>query len=527
MSINYWQKLGVAIAQLSSDSPGQPTVIYEGNAVILSGIVFKMWFGTLNGICYAESSTGLPGSWTRYSGNPIVSTSDANPFPRLIKYNGIYYLYCNVAGIGGPIALYTATDGVTFSQASSSVLARSQAWESADFFGQLSVAGQDMNGTWWGYYTSYDTATSTYYVGQASSPDLVVWTKTASNPFITTGQPSNFTFQKVGSTWYGWSQIVLNNIPAYGTFSVPSDIARYSSSSPAGPWTILTFPASSQIVPTIYRTIAIDGVGSNTGQVGDPSILSDGTNLWMFYTNSPAGGGLDDTQYTIGVAKIANTSFTQLVGTYEGVYDVPFPSTVGLSKNIVQTALWNGTDLTQFTRLSYSSGVAAQVSGGAIESSVVGSPCDTYYSAQNFNNDQYFSVTAGTITAASSIGGLLRANTSNPASAYRLAWIGSASKFEIQLNNSGAVTTLYTITGSITAGDVIVGTVIGSTLSIYQNGNLMGTVTDTTLTSGYPGFLCNPNTSVGNAKISEWSGGNLVSSPPVPPMGSRRGTRSK
>ena len=43
-----WQKQGVTIAPLSGELPigVQPsaTVLYEGNAQILSGTVFKMWF---------------------------------------------------------------------------------------------------------------------------------------------------------------------------------------------------------------------------------------------------------------------------------------------------------------------------------------------------------------------------------------------------------------------------------------------------------------------------------------------------
>ena len=66
-----WQKQGAAIVPLSGDlSPAHgnsgtyngSAVLREGNAQILSGTVFKMWFTAGDGIGYAESLTGLPGS---------------------------------------------------------------------------------------------------------------------------------------------------------------------------------------------------------------------------------------------------------------------------------------------------------------------------------------------------------------------------------------------------------------------------------------------------------------------------------
>src|ERR1700691_3665702 len=101
MSINVWQKKGIVIANgftAANDSPGQPNVLYEGNAKILSGTVFKMWFGTQSGVCYAESSDGV--TWSNYASNPVLSTPVQHQFPKIFKYAGTYYLYTGANAVG-------------------------------------------------------------------------------------------------------------------------------------------------------------------------------------------------------------------------------------------------------------------------------------------------------------------------------------------------------------------------------------------------------------------------------------------
>ena len=94
MNIGVSTEWSVVVAPVSGDTPGQPNVLYEGGAKILSGTVFKMWFGTLNGMCYAESTDGI--SWTRYSSNPVAvpagsASAGWTGYPKIFKNNGTYY----------------------------------------------------------------------------------------------------------------------------------------------------------------------------------------------------------------------------------------------------------------------------------------------------------------------------------------------------------------------------------------------------------------------------------------------------
>jgi hypothetical protein len=86
---------------MATQGPGEMAVLYEANAQILSGTVFKCWYGWYSSgvasLRYAESYDGF--NWTQYSGNPLISSGVA--VPRLRKFSdGKYVLY------------YTVSDGI-------------------------------------------------------------------------------------------------------------------------------------------------------------------------------------------------------------------------------------------------------------------------------------------------------------------------------------------------------------------------------------------------------------------------------
>ena len=284
MSIGIWQDQGVVIAPVSSDTPGQPNVLYETGSVIIGGSnpVWKMWFGTANGVCYAESNSPTSG-WTRYSSNPIIVPSGTKDtgwtgYPKIFKYSGTYYAYV-VNGNLESMSSWTSTDGVTWAEQESSALS---GWGvGTSFVGQLAVLGES-GGTWYGYYTGW-TGTQ-YAIGYATSTDLLNWTGYSGNPVISAGYPSNFCFQQVGSRYYGWSQIIQAGIPSADN-GVPSDISRFVSPSLTGPW---TGPLSAS---TIYRTTAAEGVGSINGQIADPSMILVNGTIYTFVTINTNGDG--------------------------------------------------------------------------------------------------------------------------------------------------------------------------------------------------------------------------------------------
>ena len=98
-------------------------------------------------------------------------------------------------------------------------------WDSA-FLCQLSVLTVDTNGNRWGYYAGESTVSGLWAMGLATSTDGIHWATRASNPIMpaaTFFSPSNFCFAKVGSVYYGWSQVVIPQWPG-SNHGLPSDM---------------------------------------------------------------------------------------------------------------------------------------------------------------------------------------------------------------------------------------------------------------------------------------------------------------
>lgn len=529
MATGIWVKQGTVIPAVSADTPGQPNVFYETGAVILSGTVFKCVFGTTNGVCYAESTDGV--SWTRYVSNPIVPLAFYG-YPKVYKNASTYYMF--LGGIGGPIAVYTASALVgpwTLQNASALAVGGVGTWDHGVTM-QLGVAGFS-GGLWHGYYAGATSSaqSANWAIGHATSPDLITWTKDSANPVITYEFPSNFHFKQVGSVWYGWTQITLPNLPGNApTNSLPSDIMRFYALSPAGPWTPLT-------TSTLYRTVQTEGLITNgtnytlLGQVADPSLVQAGADLWLFYTLDATGGG-----WVIGAAKAANTTFAQLVTGYEGVSNVPIPWGLGTPLQLATQATDNFNRADQnpiagnWTQVSSLSGFGqAQLSGNQVIANVAGTRASYWWNAQSWNADQWASIKVTTCLANSNLGVSLRNSTSGAATCYMCLFLGtagSAGTIRIQKFVTGTFTSLFSATNfTVNLGDIITGSVIGTQLSMYVNGNLWLTGTDGSIASGAAGWVVNGTTLNTNAAIDDWVGGNISTPNPIPTPGSSSGTQ--
>src|SRR5882672_95579 len=127
-----WNRQGVVLSATRAgdeQSVQEPTVIYEGNAQILSGNVFKMWFTsgwTSTNIGYAESLDAV--HWTRLAGNVIAGYSHGFVF----KSGSTYYFY-GPRLQGDPFDQETSPDGVVWTKVHSAVLSpgTAGAWDDA------------------------------------------------------------------------------------------------------------------------------------------------------------------------------------------------------------------------------------------------------------------------------------------------------------------------------------------------------------------------------------------------------------
>lgn len=530
--IGAWTDLGV-ITAFTQTNPGQPNVLYGETGIVLAGTVFAMWYGTTGGVYYAESANGTSGwnNWYPNSTTPVLSLTTmgltGRCYPRLFKNSGTYYLYVNDGA--SAIQCWTSTDRKVWTRQNATAIGyHTQAWESG-WQGQLSVAGQDSSGTWHGYYTAKRSGTLGYAIGHATSTDLINWTKDAANPVITTLQPSNFEFHKIGNRWYGWTQILLPALPA-GTAgnSIPSDITRFTANSPAGPWTPLIAPgSSSNYVSTFFRTQSTEGVGSGQGQVGDPSIVCNGTQCYFYFSVDTNGTG---TAYSISRATAPYSSLSALLATYEGIVDIPTPTSTILALQLPSS----GSDSFQRADANPVGGNWTQISslGGFTSNQIVShllepSAANTvrggsYWNAVTWPDDQWASVTfaGGLTTTNDSIGVILRGSTTGASNCYVVNINKTSTGFGARIDKvasntySNIVNAVYPYT--LTVGDVITGVVIGTQISLYVTGNLILTVSDSTYSSGAAGICLYGASAVTGSQASAWSGGSIAAIPGNP-----------
>src|SRR5580765_736461 len=110
-----WAKKGVVIPAIATDlgnatSNGtqNPYIIYEGNAQILSGNVYKMWFTGGRNLAYAESTDAE--HWTRYATYLLTNEGTC---VSVFKVGGTYHFYMQPGDeVTMTVQHYTSTDGV-------------------------------------------------------------------------------------------------------------------------------------------------------------------------------------------------------------------------------------------------------------------------------------------------------------------------------------------------------------------------------------------------------------------------------
>ena len=520
--LGVWTYRGIVVAPVAADTPGQPNIFYESGAKILSGTVFKMLFGSANGVCYAESLDGLTG-WTRYGSNPVLvpsgtPTAGWNAYPKVFKNGSTYYCYVVNPNFQS-MSSWTAPDlSGPWTQQAANAITPTQTWSGGatpSFFGQLAVAGQEA-GTWYGYYTAFDSGLTQYAMGLATSTDLVNWTAFAGNPVLTAKFPSNFTFANVGSLIYGWTQIIQPGIPAFGSGNgLPSDITRYVAASPS---TLSAAPSLN--ASTIYRVNSAMGIGSTVGQVGDPSIIEVNGTTYMYVTVTATGNGAP-TNYQIACFTAAMT-IAELVETYEGVENIPQPGTLYGFANQLKTL-----DSDNFARANVNpiggNWSTVSVSGGFTSCQIVSSRAESsgtntvrggsYWNARVYPADQWASATINIHQLTGNQTGLmLRASTSGAATAYLIYAADGPKAIQIDKIVAGVYTSsLFSVAYTWSVLDVITASIIGTTISVYINGNLVLTGPDADIAAGAPGMLIYALSSVSDAALSAWSAGTFLS----------------
>jgi hypothetical protein len=510
-----WQKQGIVIRPTSGDlSPSsesgtqEPTVIFEGSAQILSGNVFKMWFtGGNAGIFYAESTDGL--TWTRRATAVI---SGPRQHGRVFKNGSTYYAYnSDFAAPGATIYAYTSPDGIIWTLRSSTAL-QPTAGAAFDHFSvyELRPFFVDGNGTWHATYCGQPTSTTdSFSTGFATSTDGLAWTKTSAIAAISNF--GNADVHIVNGTYVAWGHPTLLGQGGPFPNEVPTDGARSISPDGGATWGAVLFP-------TLPRTQKIEGIGYFNGQIADLSVLEVAGKTYCYYTaasdGTGFGGGTGYPEYTVNLA-IANMPMASLLTTNEGDLPPTFTQTVvDTFSQADENPLSSGGKWASVTTSGVM--VPAKLVSHAVQSTNPGggtNHAQAWYTGASFPTDQYAEITVGADAASSFISVGVR-GINGVDTSYHAAIGGPLSTTTViylVLRQAGAQTVLagpMTVTGAV--GDVYRVAALGSTISVYQNGVLVASVVDTTLTSGIPSIFVQPPSALpANATITKFAAGTV------------------
>lgn len=490
-----WEKQGVVLTPGANQSPLgllEPTVIYEGNAQILSGNVFKMWFSggdtanSTQSIYYAESTDGV--NWTQLGqASPVIVGHWEG---RVHKSGSTYYGFYNVGGIGGTIDRYTSADGVHWTKTNSGVLALGSAgsWDSHQIYNP-EIFNDD--GVTWSMWYGANAGGTVGGLGLATSTNQgVTWIKFAGNPVI-----ANFDSTKtikVGNTLYVWGNSTVFGDGGTFPFQFPTDLYRGTVAS--------NFQSVVLTGASLQRTRSFETTNTGNAQINSPAIVEVNGKSYMFY-GCTASGAASGSGFQIALAT-TNQPISQVVKQAADSGDLPIQLA---SDNFQRGSL--GANWTQASHggMTIASNVAVPATTGAVDGAS--------YNAITWPNDQYSEVTAGTGfkagAGANFIFPLCRVGGTPAAPTYYVAFVENSGTVFIEKTVAGTTTNLTNpaITITVNDGDVYRLEVVGTTITFYQNGIPIQSQTDASITSGPAGMGSQAAATASLAPISLWAGG--------------------
>jgi hypothetical protein len=496
-----WTKQGVSLPSLSTDAvgPANQTVIYDTNPQVISanpdGKVFKMWcssFGN-NKVIYAESPDGI--NWTRYNTNGYLfgGASTASVL-RVFKNSTTYYMY-SVVSPYATITCWTSSDGITWASQGTALSASGGTnWDGVSV---IYLTPFHFDGTTW--YASYAATASNNntYSGIATSTDLIHWTNGASalafSSFPNAFAPLDVHF--IGSTYYAWASFVRAAPSAF----YPSDIGR-SSSPDLSTW---SYPIS-----VLKPTLGNEGVGLANRNIGPPTLLEVNGKSYMYYSATPdeSTGAL----YQVMLAT-ADMPLAQVVATPE--QSIP-PGGTQLAYDDFLRGSYPENPLSDGGKWTTASATPLKVlSAGICEASALSLACEAAYTGTSWPNDQYSEVTLGRLAGNIGIPLLyVRGGAVFATQSYQLnLQLGQFAYLNKEDSGETLILTCAAAGGQTAkpaSYDVWRLSVTGTTLTVYQNNVVVGSVVNTKWSSGTPGFGAYNDTNLSDAQVTFWSGGN-------------------
>jgi sucrose-6-phosphate hydrolase SacC (GH32 family) len=515
-----WTKQGVIFpataAQLASGGnfgtgvSGPQGVIFQGNAQILAGNVYKCWFtdAAINGVGYAESSDGI--TWTRYSSNPVIS-GYANG---IIFYNaGTFYSWGQKTSelASGHPYMHTSSDGINWSAATLTNLPNGGTIPSVYY---CAIADY-VSGTFYMLIGALNGTNSTPNTYLATSTDGVTWAmQNSSNPVLA-NVFGLVQIVKLGTTYYMWG---LANQPGQGNVTAagfdPFETVLYSSTNLTS-WTFVHH--------SLHSWGMWESLNSTQSGAYATAVLQMPTRVGMFYIASP-GDSTAPQVYQGGLALgPLNSTIAGIVATNED------------ATTQIATDTFPGSSLS--ANWTTPTGLQAIAVGGGVAkaSTANGNACIAAYTGASFTANQYSEVTITTLsgTVGTNFLGVNVRQLTTGKTMYQLQFscptgTQETGSLAIYRQISGVSITLWT-SGKLTfqVGDVVRLSVVDGSdgfpvLTATQNGFTIAQVQDQNanpLTTGSPALQINAATQA-NATTALWAGGNTNVIPTFPSLGS-------
>lgn len=513
-----WTKKGSIIHATTTDinshllfsGISNQSAMYDDNPQLISpngdGKVFKIWFMAGNSITYAESTTALPGSWTRST----IASLASRGLPRVYRDGSTYYAYVSHAPTTWTqIDVYTCTNGDNnwvLAQAAMLTGGGAGTWDQSqcDYF---SVVGQ-INGTWNAIYTGQSQA-GVYGIGLATASSLTgPWTKYGSNPVVTgIGSPEHmYNFQ---GYWYGWVANVSHGA---------SNCVRMRTAD------LITWDTTK--VYSIQPENCFEGIntgGATHGACSVPSVVEANGSSYIFYSTTTSDNTVAN-GYLICVATAPYTR-SQLILTgeeYFGDQLATFADTFqrangGLGANYTTEA---GSD-------------DAQIVSNKVEPTVLNSAARVLYSGASpaLTANQFSEATVAQMLTGAVVGVFARMAT-NAQTYFSITMLGPVGSVSVTISRvvtgagnpigpSLSVTVALTDVFRLRAVDIANNGVL---VSAYLNGDIILEITDfnsSPISAGNPGFAVFAPTAgaLSDSQISQFRAGNAATAY-VPYVGS-------
>lgn len=166
--------------------------------------------------------------------------------------------------------------------------------------------------------------------------------------------------------------------------------------------------------------------------------------------------------------------------------------------------------------------LCAWASGGYVQAAALSSTGRLYRTAETYPSDQYSKViykTVGLGATGAETGAFVRASTTTAQKYPATVQTVGAIKYSIYYANAaGALTTLASggTPSVLAAGDSVITEISGTGIRLYSDESGSGDVlrlstTDTTITSGVPGFSIFIDGTLADVQVTAWEGGSVSS----------------